>query len=105
MDTLSKGDENYLIPSHPIKNKSDVILDNQILNRNYTHVMTDLYDQYFRIPTIELQSSHADLKFKESENNNGEDISNVCKIIENSNQIKICFLRHMPNIFLRKIFL
>ena len=67
MDVLSKGDENYLIPSHPIKSKNDIILDNQILNRNFAHVMTDLYDQYFRIPTIELQSSHADLKFKSIE--------------------------------------
>ena len=90
MDALSKGDENYLLPDHSIKNKSDIILDNQILNRNFTHVMTDLYDQYFRIPTIELQSSHADLKFKSVENNKGEeDITNVCKVIEGTNQIMI----------------
>ena len=90
MDTLSKGDENYLLPDHPIKSKNDVILNNQILNRNFTHVMTDLYDQYFRIPTIELQSSHADLKFKGTEVGNGEDdVTNVCKIIEGTNQIMI----------------
>jgi len=89
LDTLSKGDENYLIPDHPIKNKNDVILNNQILNRNFTHVMTDLYDQYFRIPTIELQSSHADLKFKENENNGEEDPTNICKVIEGTNQIMI----------------
>ena len=89
LDTLSKGDENYLIPDHPIKNKNDVILNNQILNRNFTHVMTDLYDQYFRIPTIELQSSHADLKFKGSENNGEEDPTNICKVIEGTNQIMI----------------
>ena len=89
MDTLSKGDENYLIPSHPIKNKNDIILDNQILNRNFTHVMTDLYDQYFRIPTIELQSSHADLKFKASNETTEEEVKNTCKVIEGSNQIMI----------------
>ena len=92
IDTLSKGDENYLLPSHPIKSKNDVILDNPILNRNFTHFMTDLYDQYFRIPTIELQSSHADLKFKVSEsgNHNGEDdLTNICKVIEGTNQIVI----------------
>jgi len=89
LDTLSKGDENFLIPDHPIKNKNDVILNNQILNRNFTHVMTDLYDQYFRIPTIELQSSHADLKFKGSENNEEEDPTNICKVIEGTNQIMI----------------
>jgi len=89
MDTLSKGDENYLIPSHPIKNKNDIILDNQILNRNFTHVMTDLYDQYFRIPTIELQSSHADLKLKASNETTEEEVKNTCKVIEGSNQIMI----------------
>ena len=92
IDTLSKGDENYLLPSHVIKNKNDIILDNQILNRNFTHVMTDLYDQYFRIPTIELQSSHADLKLKASTDNNGnkeEEVKNTCKVIEGSNQIMI----------------
>ena len=94
MDALSKGDENYLLPEHSIKNKNDVILDNQILNRNFTHIMTDLYDQYFRIPTIELQSSHADLKFKTTEssnniNNGDEDVTNICKVIEGTNQIMI----------------
>ena len=91
IDSLSKGDENYLLPSHTIKNKNDIILDNQILNRNFTHVMTDLYDQYFRIPTIELQSSHADLKLKASSdnNNNEEEVKNTCKVVEGSNQIMI----------------
>ena len=92
VDNMNKGDENYLLPDHSVKSKNDVMLDNQILNRNFTHVMTDLYDQYFRIPTLELQSSHADLKFKTSENNNNkeeEDITNVCKVIEGTNQIMI----------------
>ena len=52
--------------------------------------MTDLYDQYFRIPTIELQSSHADLKLKaSSDNNSEEEVKNTCKVIEGSNQIMI----------------
>ena len=92
IDTLNKGDENYLLPEHPIKSKADVVLDNQILNRNFTHALVDLYDQYFRIPTLELQSSHADLKFKgaETENGNGEeDVTNICKVIEGTNQIMI----------------
>jgi hypothetical protein len=85
MDALSKGDENYLLPGHPIKTKNDIVLDNQILNRNFTHNMADLYDQYFRIPTIELQSSHADLKLKTSE----EEEANYAKVIEGTNQIMI----------------
>ena len=88
IDTLSKGDENHLLPHRPIKSKNDVLLNNPILNRNFTHVMTDLYDQYFRIPTIELQSSHADLKFKGPENEE-DDVTNICKVIEGTNQIMI----------------
>ena len=88
IDTLSKGDENFLLADHPIKSKNDVLLNNPILNRNFTHVMKDLYDQYFRIPTIELQSSHADLKLKQAENGE-EDVTNVCKVIEGTNQIMI----------------
>ena len=85
IDTLSKGDENFLTPDHPIRCKNDVILNNPILNRNFTHVMTDLYDQYFRIPTIELQSSHADLKLKASEDY--EDNYYKVKVKENTNEI------------------
>ena len=91
-DFLNRGDENYILPSHPIKSKNDIILDNQILNRNFTYIITDLYDQYFRIPTIELQSSHADLKLKSSSdnnNNNEEEVKNTCKVIEGTNQIMI----------------
>ena len=86
MDALGKGDENYLLPSHPIKAKDDVMLDNNILIRNFTHTMTDLYDQYFRVPTIELQSSHADLKLKASDE---PEEMNYAKVIEGKNQIMI----------------
>ena len=85
MDALSKGDENYLLTDHPIKSKNDIFLDNPILIRNFTHSMADLYDQYFRIPTIELQSSHADLKIKNTE----EEEKNYAKVIEGTNQIMI----------------
>ena len=103
MDTLSKGDENFLLPDHPIKTKADVILNNPILNRNFTHVMTDLYDQYFRIPTIELQSSHADLKFKvTSSNATPDDITNVCRVIEGTNQIMI-YDRKLKKIIKKKL--
>ena len=85
LDGLSKGDENYVLLDHPIKSKNDILLDNQILIRNFTHNMADLYDQYFRIPTIELQSSHADLKLKTSEDEEGD----YAKVIEGTNQIMI----------------
>ena len=102
MDQLSKGDEQFLQPDHPIKTKNDVILNNPILNRNFTHVMTDLYDQYFRIPTIELQSSHADLKFKGLNDRGEEDITNICKVIEGTNQIMI-YDRKLKKIIKKKL--
>ena len=85
IDSLNKGDENYLIPGRTVKAKNDVFLDNQILIRNFAHNMADLYDQYFRIPTIELQSSHADLKLKSSE----DEEQNNAKVLEGTNQIMI----------------
>ena len=85
LDTMRQGDENYLNPGRLIKNKNDVILDNPILQRNFAHVLTDLFNMYFRIPTIELQSSHADLKIKLAE----EMDANYVKILEGTNQIMI----------------
>ena len=98
MDVLSKGDENYLLTDHPIKSKNDIFLDNPILIRNFTHSMADLYDQYFRIPTIELQSSHADLKIKDNE----EEEKNYAKVIEGTNQIMI-FDKKMNKIIKKKL--
>jgi hypothetical protein len=60
--------------------------------------MADLYDQYFRIPTIELQSSHADLKIKDNE----EEEKNYAKVIEGTNQIMI-FDKKMNKIIKKKI--
>ena len=87
IEEASKNGEGYLNPEKLIKNKNDVILDNQILNRYFAHVFTDIYDTYFRIPTIELQSSHADLKVKSSEEE--PEIMNVAKVIEGTDQIMI----------------
>ena len=84
-----KINEDYLIPNKAIKNKGDIFLDdNQILNNYFAHVFTDLYDMYFRIPTIELQSSHADLKVKSGDTEENE-IMNVAKVIEGTDQIVI----------------
>ena len=84
----NKGEENTSIfPEKPIKNKNDISLDNQIINKYFTHLLTDIYDQYFRIPTIELQSSHADLKLKS--NDIIEEESNFAKVIEGTDKIMI----------------
>ena len=86
VDTQRGDDDNALQPNKQIKNKNDIVLDNQVLNKYFAHVLTDIYDQYFRIPTIELQSSHADLKIKKDED---VDEMNVAKVIEGTDRIMI----------------
>ena len=86
-DANKDDDDNYLSPGKQIKNKNDIVLDNQILNKYFAHVLTDIYDQYFRIPTIELQSSHADLKLKTSEG--GDDEKDIAKVIEGTDLIML----------------
>ena len=73
------------LPIKALLSKTDVILDNPILIRYFGHLMSDLYDNYFKMMTKELQSSHADLKIKINE----EDESDVAKVIEGTNQIYI----------------
>jgi hypothetical protein len=73
------------LPIKALLSKTDVILDNPILIRYFGHLMSDLYDNYFKMMTKELQSSHADLKIKISE----EDETDVAKVIEGTNQIYI----------------
>ena len=85
-DNMRGDDDNYLLPGRQIKNKNDIVLDNQVINKYFSHVLTDIYDQYFRIPTIELQSSHADLKLKKDED---VDEMNVAKVIEGTDRIMI----------------
>ena len=47
--------------------------------------MSDLYDNYFKMAIKDLQSSHADLKIKVSD----EDETDTAKVIEGTNQIYI----------------
>ena len=68
-----------------INNKNEVILDNPLLVKYFANLMSDLYDNYFKMITKELQSSHADLKIKVTD----EDESDVGKVIEGTNQIYI----------------
>jgi len=84
-DYSTIDDDQLLNPDRKIKNKNDIKLDNQIINKYFAHILTDIYDQYFRIPTIELQSSHADLKLKASEEY--EDNYAKVKVKENTNEI------------------
>ena len=85
---LNHGENNNsLIPNHKINSKNDIELDNQVLNKYFTHILTDIYDQYFRIPTIELQSSHADLKLKADQIEQNDD--NFAKVIEGTDKIML----------------
>ena len=74
-----------LIPNRVLHNKTDIILDNPLLIRYFGNLMSELYDNYFKMTTKELQSSHADLKIKINE----EDEADVAKVIEGTNQIYI----------------
>ena len=74
-----------IIPNKNIKQKNDISLDNQIVNRYYAHIMLDLYDACFKMNSTELQSSHADLKIKTPD----DDDTNVGKIIEGTNNLMI----------------
>ena len=84
-DTIRGEDNNLINPERQIKNKNDIVLDNQVLNKYFAHILTDIYDQYFRIPTIELQSSHADLKLKAAE----EDETNIARVEEGTDKISL----------------
>ena len=85
---LNHGENsNSIIPNKQIKTKNDIELDNQIINKYFTHILTDIYDQYFRIPTIELQSSHADLKLKADTSN--QDDTNFAKVIEGTDKVML----------------
>jgi len=70
-----------------IKSKSDININNPILEKYLTHIVIDTYDQYFRMPTIELQSSHADLKIYSDKSN--EDEANFAKVIECTDKIMV----------------
>ena len=74
-----------LVPDKIINNKDDIILDHPLLVKYFANLMSDLYDNYFKMITKELQSSHADLKIKITD----EDETNVAKVIEGTNQIYI----------------
>ena len=82
---LKNNDEKAIAPGKVLLNKNEVILDNPLLIRYFSNLMSDLYDNYFKMITKELQSSHADLKIKL----NDEDETDIGKIIEGTNQIYI----------------
>ena len=82
---LKNKDEKAIAPGKILFNKNDVILDNPILIKYFANLMSDLYDNYFKMITKELQSSHADLKIKINE----EDENDIGKVIEGTNQIYI----------------
>ena len=78
-------ENNFLVPKKAIKNENDITLDNPLINRYFSNLISDLYEKYFKMLTKELQSSHADLKIKPSEDNEND----TARVIEGTNQIFI----------------
>lgn len=68
------------------KSKDDVCLKDPLIKKYFAYLTIDLYGQYFKMETKELQSSHADLMIKVD--SDLED-SDYAKIIEGTNTIVI----------------
>ena len=74
-----------LVPQVAISKKEEVALNNPILEKYFAYLTIDLYGNYFKMATKELQSSHADLMIKVSD----EDEVDYGKAIEGTNEIMI----------------
>ena len=85
IEKKNNEENSAVMPGKIINNKNEVVLDNPLLIKYFANLVSDLYDNYFKMVTKELQSSHADLKIKINE----EDESDVAKVIEGTNQIYI----------------
>ena len=69
-------------------NIEDITLDNKIIKKYFNLIMLSLYKKNFKAETIELQSSHEDLKIRHNSDDDNEDYA---KIIENTNTILIYY--------------
>lgn len=75
----------FLVPQVAISKKEEVLLNNPILEKYFAYLTIDLYGNYFKMETKELQSSHADLMIKINED---EEVD-FGKAIEGTNEIMI----------------
>ena len=85
-NTLSeKNSMRFLHPQMDVSNKEDICLNNPILEKYFAYLTIDLYNNYFKMDTKELQSSHADLMIKINED---EEVD-FGKALEGTNEIMI----------------
>ena len=42
-DTIRGEDNNLIMPDRKINNKNDIVLDNQVLNKYFAHILTDIW--------------------------------------------------------------
>ena len=99
-DTNNTNITNNNLKNTPSYNNiEDITLDNKIIKKYFNLIMLSLYKKNFKAETIELQSSHEDLKIR---NNSEEDNEDYAKIIENTNNILI-FYKKTNKIIKRKL--
>ena len=91
--TTTNSNLNNIIPQYLInlKHPDDVSLNHNLIIKLYSFLLIELYEQYFKQETKELQSSHADLLIKSDDDDDAPKDNG--KAIENTNQIQIYIRR------------
>ena len=69
--------------------KDEVILNNDILEKYFSYLTLETYEKHFKQTSKELQSSHADLMIKKSDDE--DEIKDFGKAIENTNLILLYY--------------
>ena len=82
MSLRSKGDK----PMYYYKTKDDVSLTEPLIKKYFAYLTIDLYGEFFKMATKELQSSHADLMIRMDPE--AED-TDYAKIVEGTNTLVI----------------
>ena len=82
----------YIVPQYSYSSPEDVKLDNPLLQKYFSYIFLNLFENNFRVPYKELKSSHADLIVKQNSNfieNEDDENIDFCKAIEDTNEIQI----------------
>ena len=88
-NNINSNNPNNLIPQFLVnlKHPDEVVLNHNLIIKLYSFLLIELYEQYFKQETKELQSSHADLLIKSDDDDDAPKDNG--KAIENTNQIQI----------------
>lgn len=84
--SLTQRDDKADLNRLNYKTKDDVTLNNNIIKKFFSYQTIEMYGQYFKMATKELQSSHADLMIKVDPDEEEDDYA---KIIEGTDTIII----------------